>query len=376
MKAFALFAIAKAVQRNNICPSKYVTNDDQSGCYEQDFVWGPSENVECEFKNPACLKVQCHADGIDATFRHDLFHEHNGDFTTQLAAGDRWLVKKDGTLLEPTSTDPLCGYTIVPDGVKISWKYTDCHQYMNLAENNGMIEYSVTLSSPGHEPNVNGQLEFYVDTNTKATCAYDPNIELDASFWVNQEDVEAAGVGNGTMDELFKCAFYTQRPLKKMYRIKSDSIVNMGQTIWGAAMVKRKNGQPLLTNDFGLWYELRQVRFCDASNPGPTQKCVNVIDDAQGLNAISATTQPQTIKKDMKKKSIFSFMSFGFEGNANQNALDITCSIRLIVPPAPGSTSTITRGRMERPPMRKPGYGAFVEEYVYHEDYGYDDYDY
>jgi len=372
MKAFALFALAKAVQRENICPSKYVTDDDQSGCYEQDSIWDAVTNdVECEFKNPACLQVTCNADGLDATFRHDLFHEHNGDFVTQLAAGDRWLLKKDDTLLQPASVDPKCGYTIVSNGVRLNWKYADCLQFMDLQENNGLIEYSVTLKSPGNEPGVNDKIEFYVDTKVQATCAYDPNIELDASFWVNQEDVEAAGTANGTMRDLFRCSFYSEKPFTRQTKIRSDNIVNMGETIWGLAMVKRKNGQPILSNDFGLWYELRQVRFCDASNPGPTQKCVNVIDDAQGLDAIRAETTPNTIKKDMKKRSPFSFMSFGFEGNANQNALDITCSIRLIVPPAPG----ISRGRMERPPQPKPGYGSFVAEYEYHEDYEYDEYD-
>lgn len=376
MKAFALVALAKAVQRENICPSKYETGNDQSGCYEQSSIWSEStNNVECEFKNSACLKITCNADGLDATFRHDLFHEHNGDFQTQLAAGNRWLLKKDGSDLEPISTDPKCGYEIVSGGVRLNWKYKDCLQYMNLEENNGMIEYSVTLNAPGNDPDANDELEFYVDTKTKATCAYDPNIELDASFWVNQEDVEAAGVGNGTMDELFKCAFYTQKPIKKANKIRKDNIVNMGQTIYGVAMVKRKSGQPLLTNDFGLWYELRQVRFCDASNPGPDQKCVNVINNAQGLNAIAATMPRKTLIKDMKKRTVFHFMSFGFEGNANQNALDITCSIRLTVPPP---SNGISRGRMERPPLPQPGYGNFVEDYEYHEDYEYeyDDEDY
>merc|ERR1712157_648425 len=185
--------------KDDLCPS--------TTCYTQSpSVWTPGAEVTCEMTNADCLAVSCSASGIDATFN--------------------------------------------ADGVNINWNYAACgvQPSMNADE---QIEYSVSCSSPGNAPGYE-TIEFYVDTSVSASCTYNPYVNVDADgFWVNQEDVDAAGEASGSLKECFDCNFYADAAREN--KIGSDNIVNMGENIYGSVNAKCAGN--------GLLYKLSKVKF-------------------------------------------------------------------------------------------------------------------
>merc|ERR1712154_584566 len=167
--------------------------------------------------------------GIDATFSADLFHTNleNGDsFMDQLSAGHR-SISCNGMEL---SEGGQCGYTVNADGVNVNWNYAACGVSPSM--------------------NANETIEFYVDTSVSATCEYDPFVKVDADgFWVNQEDVDAAGDASGSLKGCFDCNFYADADRNNL--IGADNIVNMGENIYGEVNAKCEGN--------GLLYKLSKA---------------------------------------------------------------------------------------------------------------------
>jgi len=295
--------------KDDLCPS--------TTCYTQSpSTWSPGAEVTCEMTNPDCLNVSCSASGIDATFSADLFHTNleNGDsFMEQLQAGHR-SINCNGMDL---SEGGQCGYTVNADGVNINWNYAACGVSPSMNANE-MIEYSVSCSSPGNAPGY-PTIEFYVDTSVSATCEYDPFVKVDADgFWVNQEDVDAAGDASGSLKGCFDCNFYADADRSNL--IGADNIVNMGENIYGEVNAKCEGN--------GLLYKLSKVKFCDVS--GGTDQCYDVVRGGHGNNIVqAAVSRPK--KNDFSVNQKFRFLSFGFENLSNQNEVEASCRIRMYI---------------------------------------------
>merc|ERR1712102_29416 len=103
-------------------------------------------------------------------------------------------------------------------------------------------------------------------------------------FWVNQEDVDAAGEASGSLKA--KCA------------------------------------------GNGLLYKLSKVKFCDVS--GGTGQCLDVIRGGHGKNIVNATVSKPK-KNDFSVNQKFRFLSFGFEDLSNQNEVEASCRIRMYI---------------------------------------------
>jgi len=295
--------------KDDLCPS--------TTCYTQSpSVWTPGAEVTCEMTNADCLAVSCSASGIDATFKADLFHtnlENDGSFMEQLQSGHRSISCNGKTLSEGDQ----CGYTVNADGVNINWNYAACGvtPSMNADE---QIEYSVSCSSPGNAPGYE-TIEFYVDTSVSASCTYNPYVNVDADgFWVNQEDVDAAGEASGSLKECFDCNFYADAAREN--KIGSDNIVNMGENIYGSVNAKCAGN--------GLLYKLSKVKFCDVS--GGTGQCLDVIRGGHGKNIVNAAVSKPK-KNDFSVNQKFRFLSFGFEDLSNQNEVEASCRIRMYI---------------------------------------------
>ena len=294
--------------KDQLCPS--------TTCYTQSDQWGPGKDITCEMTNADCLNVSCSASGIDATFSADLFHtnlENGGTFMQQLQAGHRSMVCNGNELSEGDQ----CGYTVTADGVNINWNYASCgvSPTMNADEK---IEYSVSCYSPGNAPGY-PTIEFYVDTSVAASCEYEQFVKVDADgFWVNQEDVDAAGDAQGTLKECFDCNFYADADRNN--QIGNNNIVNMGENIYGSVNAKCQGN--------GLLYKLSKVKFCDVS--GGTDQCVDVVRGGHGNDIVQAAiNRPKKVDFSVNQK--FRFLSFGFEDLSNQNEVEASCRIRVYI---------------------------------------------
>merc|ERR1711918_153101 len=106
-----------------------------------------------------------------------------------------------------------------------------------------------------------------------ASCKYDPEVKVDAKFWVNQEDVFMDIAEEGKLDELFSCKFFEDATRKN--EIKSHNIVNMGEMLYGEV-----DSDTVL---FGLGYELTGVVVSDPKDAANT---FDVVD-----NVPPSTTQ-------------------------------------------------------------------------------------
>jgi len=296
----------------DICPSNHPL---EGGCYTQDKEWAVGEEVSCEMTNDECMSVSCSAGGIKASFRADLFHTNleNGEtFMQQLVNGHR-SIEYNGAEL---SQGGQCGYTVDANGVNIDWDYAACGGLTPTMED-GKIVYSVKLSSPGNKPGY-ADIEFYVDTDVEASCAYNPNVLVNAEgFWVNQEDVEAFGDDSGDFIELFDCKFYADAAYEN--QILDHNIVNMGETIYG-----RVESDPELP---GLSYELVGVTVFNGNDNSQSFDVISNAMPNSAVSAISAGIAPTGYNLN------FSYLSFGFEDTTgtNQNELDIQCAIRVFI---------------------------------------------
>ena len=301
----------------NICPSKT--------CYTQYEGWSPGKEVSCTMTNPDCLNVSCSSNSIQAIFDADLFHtnlENEESFLEQLESGHRemWY---NGNKLELNAP---CGFTLTADGVQIDWAYDLCNvtPTMNADEE---IVYSVSLSSPGNAPGYE-TIEFYVDTAVEASCAYDSKIVVKADgFWVNQEDVEAAGNAMGKLDGTFDCKFFKDEARNN--QILSNNIVNMGEMIYGQVTSRALTG---------LSYDLVGVTVTNANNLAMS---FPVIDGGVPSPDVRASSDGSA---ETGQSVNFSYLSFGFESDtgSNQNEINIECAVDLFVNIVTTTTTTTT----------------------------------
>merc|ERR1712241_815153 len=317
-----LGAFAHAKASSDICPSNY-DGTAESGCYTQSpAVWSENTEISCSMDNAACMDVTCEAGGLSAFFREDLFHTNSEDgrsFVEQLVAGKRKLKRSDGT--DVLQNQP-CGFEVVNGGIQVNMNYEDCQLVPTMADN-GMIQYSVTVVAEGNDADQSDMIEFYIDLGTTASCQYDPEIEIDASIWVNQEDTDMAISGLGDFDSLFECRFFSDRARKN--RIMPHNIVNMGEFIYGQVK-SHKAG-------YGLKYKLQKVTFKDVS--GGTDNEFDVVGgkgnkQGRGSDLVKAGVS-KPYKRRVGKNQTFKFLSFGFEPNDNQQEVDVKCRIKLFL---------------------------------------------
>merc|ERR1711937_650176 len=292
----------------DICPSRK--------CYTQNQGWMPGKDITCDMTNPDCLNVSCSSNSIKPTFDTELFHtnlENEDSFMEQLESGHRemWY---NGNKLELNAP---CGFTVSADGVHIDWAYDLCNISPTMDDNEDIV-YSVSLSSPGNAPGY-PTIEFYVDTAVEASCAYNSKVVVNADgFWVNQEDVDAAGSAMGKLDETFHCKFYDDEA--RSNQILSNNIVNMGEMIYG---------QVTSGSLTGLSYELVGVTVTNANNLAMSYPVINGGVPSADVHASSdgSAETGQSVN--------FSYLSFGFETDtgSNQNEINIECAVDLFVTP-------------------------------------------
>ena len=301
----------------NICPS--------NTCYTQSEGWAPGKDVSCAMTNSDCLNVTCTSNSIKANFRADLFHtnlENEVSFMDQLESGHRemWY---NGNKLELNAP---CGFTLTADGVQIDWTYDHCNLTPTMNDNEDIV-YSISLSSPGNAPGYE-TIEFYVDTAVTASCVYDSKVVVNADgFWVNQEDVEAAGDAMGKLDGTFDCKFFNDEARNN--QILSDNIVNMGEMIYGQVTSTALNG---------LSYELVGVTVTNANNLAMS---FPVIDGGVPNSDVRASSDGSA---ETGQSVNFSYLSFGFESETgtNQNEINIECAVDLFVSIEETTTTTTT----------------------------------
>merc|ERR1711935_356346 len=221
-----------AFSSSDICPSKYDGANASSGCYTQSPpVWSVNTPVSCLMDNAACMNVTCEPGSLSAFFREDFFHTNSEDgrtFVQQLVDGKRKLKRSSG---DDVLHNQACGFVVVNGGILVNMDYNEC-QIMPTMSNNGMIQYSVTLAADGNDADQSNMIEFYVDLDTTASCQYNPDVEVDAAFWINQEDPEMATSDVGKLNNLFECCFFADQ--ERQNRIMPHNIVNMGEFIYGS----------------------------------------------------------------------------------------------------------------------------------------------
>ena len=335
-----------------LCPSAYRgQSQPDSGCYVQNLQWDGSgqQNIQCDMLNPLCLDVTCSPTGMTAKLRADLFHTHQLNLDTiqqQLIAG--------GTAVGGTGRDLLVNgirvphqsqtqntdlyFTVTNEFVVVNWSYQSTqvaavasldHLDSCAGEGDNAIGYTISFTAPGNSAENNQDIEFYVDTTVHATCQYCTNFDIEAeNFWVNQEDVNAIQQDYGSLAPLFDCKLFSdsnRQPgseVKEMkvnqmlsFKLTDDNIVNMGETIYGE--VTSSENLP------NVKYRLVEFKVTDGTNP---QNSYNVVDANVAQTDVSASKDPDA---DTGSSLFFQYMSFGFQGNANQNVLINQCKIEL-----------------------------------------------
>merc|ERR1712176_330786 len=255
-------------------------------------------------------------DDTKMVFHSELFHtnlENENTFMEQLESGHREMWYNGNKL----DLNAPCGFTVSADGVHIDWAYDLCNVTPTMNDNEDIV-YSVSLSSPGNAPGY-PTIEFYVDSAVEASCAYNSKVVVNADgFWVNQEDVNAAGNAMGKLDNTFHCKFYDDEA--RSNQILSNNIVNMGEMIYGQ-----------VTSDSltGLSYELVGVTVTNANNLAMSYPVINGGVPSPDVHA-SSDGSAQT-----GQSVNFSYLSFGFESETgtNQNELNIECAVDVFITP-------------------------------------------
>jgi len=307
---------------DELCPSVHKTfkGEDKGGCYTQEGRWYAAENnadqIQCNMTNDDCLSVSCAADSIDANFSANLFHtnlENDKSFAQQIRDGSRDLVI-NGQDKSGEENGP-CGWSESADGIRVNWNYANCGVSPSMNSDN-KIEYSLSVTSNGNAPGYQ-TIEFYVDTDATASCAYNPNVLVNADgFWVNQEDVDAFADNSGSLLDTFACKFYADDAYAN--QILDHNIVNMGEFIYGQV-----ESDALA----GLSYKLVGVTIFNSNNAGES---FDVISGGTPNSAVSASSDGSASTGTSLN---FSYLSFGFEANTgtNQNAIDIQCAIEVYI---------------------------------------------
>jgi len=284
-------------------------------CWTQNGNWVASQAaaglITCEVK-PNCLAVTCGSTSVSAVLSYDLFDEQNvgtykDDIKAALENGDREL-KFAGC--------NSAGYTLSygNDGVNVSFDLGSACLTADYDANANTLSYSFSASlddiNSNHAGNqANPQLEFHIDTDITGTCVYDLDITLESDqFWVNQEDVEAAEEGTGQFNDLFECEFSSGGQV-----LSDDNIVNMGDQIDG----KVKS----TTNIPGLKYKLTGLTVSQPS----INKSFDVFNNANTVGASFPTPLDTLTGNDYT----FHWTSFGFQGEFDQNQLQVQCLVSL-----------------------------------------------
>merc|ERR1712115_85255 len=151
----------------------------------------------------------------------------------------------------------------------------------------------------------------------EASCAYNSKVVVNADgFWVNQEDVDAAGSAMGKLDETFNCKFYDDEA--RSNQILSNNIMNMGEMIYGQVTSDALTGPS---------YELVGVTVTNANNLAMSYPVINGGVPSADVHASSdgSAETGQSVN--------FSYLSFGFESDTgtNQNDLNIECAVNLFI---------------------------------------------
>ena len=338
-----------------LCPSEYTgPSQPDSGCYVQNVQWNGTgeQDIQCNMLNKKCLAVSCTATGLKANLRADLFHTHQLNLDTiqqQLIAG--------GTAVDPNNTgrdllvngqrvpyvddagpDADLYFTVEDEFVAVHWNYasTAVSSSATLArsedcpgEGDNAINYTIKISAPGNNAENHQEIEFYVDTTVDASCQYCTEIDVEESnFWVNQEDVSALKNEVGSFKNLFSCKLYHDEARQEDDQVKAvitnpifsfqlteTNIVNMGETIYGEVTST--------TNLPGVRYRLIEYTVTDGGNAANTYK---VIDNNVAQTDVLASKADDA---NTGESLYFQYLSFGFQGNSNQNVLDNQCKIEL-----------------------------------------------
>ena len=258
------------------------------------------------------MAVTCGSTSVSAVLSYDLFDEQNvgtykDDIKAALENGDREL-KFAGC--------NSAGYTLSygNDGVNVSFDLGSACLTADYDANANTLSYSFSASlddiNSNHAGNqANPQLEFHIDTDITGTCEYDLDITLESDqFWVNQEDVEAVEEGTGHFNDLFECEFSSGGQV-----LSDDNIVNMGDQIDG----KVKS----TTNIPGLKYKLTGLTVSQPS----INKSFDVFNNANTVGASFPTPLDTLTGNDYT----FHWTSFGFQGEFDQNQLQVQCLVSL-----------------------------------------------
>jgi len=284
-------------------------------CWTQNGSWVPSQAgpglITCDLK-PGCLSVTCGSTSVSAVLSYDLFDEQNvgtnkDDIKAALQAGDR-VLKFDGC--------NSAGYTLSygASGIDVSFDLGSACLTANYNANDNTLSYSFSASLDDefstHAGNsANPKLEFHIDTDITGTCVYDLDITLESDqFWVNQEDVEAIEEGTGQFNDLFQCEFSSGGQV-----LSNTNIVNMGDQIDGKVIST--------TNIPGLKYQLTGLTVSQPS----INKSFDVFNNANTVGASFPTPLETLTGTDYG----FSWTSFGFQGEFDQNQLQVQCLVSL-----------------------------------------------
>ena len=306
------------LESDNLCPS-YVVN---GGCYDQVGQWdgqdGSPSAIRCQMNNSECLRVSCEFDRIKAEFRRDLFDSNPDEVSTflnQIKNEEREVLGLNNVALVPGP----CYFTVGQGdftglSLNIDWSYEKCGHLMQVDLVDDEVIYKISLSVRGDDNDGDDRIEFYVDHKFGADCKYPASIELNESFWVNQEDVEAHKEATGDFEDEFTCDFYSDEGRAESSRINSDNIVNMGDTIYGQVTSKAL---------FGLSYELTQVTVTDGNN---NARSFNVIENGESVDVVNSDVEDRQVTGGPLN---FNWMSFGFQGYEDQNKLEVECQVNL-----------------------------------------------
>ena len=306
------------LESDNLCPS-YVVN---GGCYDQVGQWdgqdGSPSAIRCQMNNSECLRVSCEFDRIKAEFRRDLFDSNPDEVSTflnQIKNEEREVLGLNNVALVPGP----CYFTVGQGdftglSLNIDWSYEECGHLMQVDLVDDEVIYKISLSVRGDDNDGDDRIEFYVDHKFGADCKYPASIELNESFWVNQEDVEAHKEATGEFEDEFTCDFYSDESRAESSRINSDNIVNMGDTIYGQVTSKAL---------FGLSYELTQVTVTDGND---NARSFNVIENGESVDVVNSDVEDRQVTGGPLN---FNWLSFGFQGYEDQNKLEVECQVKL-----------------------------------------------
>jgi len=255
---------------------------------------------------------------MTVTLDTELFHANSykaGKFIDLLKSGDRTLRLNGQELTNADWSDNGS------DGIEVEVDYAKwaIQPTMSTEGNKNFITYTAKFTSMGNDDDESDVIEFFVDHTIDASCKYDAEVKVDASFWVNQEDVFMDIAEDGNLKELFSCKFFEDAA--RTNEIKTHNIVNMGEMLYGEV-----DSDTVL---FGLGYQLSGVIVSDPKN------AANTFDVVGNAATVNYSVNPASSKQSTGSDILFEYLSFGFETygvpNGNQNELKIECQVNLFI---------------------------------------------